>query len=284
MDGLKRKFPLQLLQSFTCVVLLVLCIYYFKYLSRPNDTLLYNRHSDVQNLSYYHYIKVQDKKHDSKHFFRIVHISDTHGIHNDLLNKGPKIPDGDILIHSGDFSEYKVSRKQGLVEYLLPLEEFFQALPHKYKIYLPGNHDYPLVNLTSDHVQKFLKSAIYLQDKSLIIEGIRFYGTGWNRARKISKAQAFAVEADKIQTYWDKIPTDTEVLVTHSPPFAILDQDVEGNLPAVMPCTPEVHCEHLHMGCMKLREIVTAKIRYKISKVVYYIAFYVTREMFEEDL
>ena len=37
----------------------------------------------------------------------IVHISDTHLRHNKYIDK---IPPGDILIHSGDFSQLAVSR------------------------------------------------------------------------------------------------------------------------------------------------------------------------------
>lgn len=34
---------------------------------------------------------------------RIVHISDTHGHHSQL-----RLPQGDVLVHSGDFSDYGI--------------------------------------------------------------------------------------------------------------------------------------------------------------------------------
>jgi len=40
---------------------------------------------------------------------RVVHISDTHLMHDDFVNEN-LIPSGDILIHSGDFDKYHVSR------------------------------------------------------------------------------------------------------------------------------------------------------------------------------
>jgi hypothetical protein len=58
---------------------------------------------------------------------RIVHISDTHGLHNNF-----KIPDGDILIHSGDFFDWNDARE--FKDQIALLDQFFAMQPHKHKV------------------------------------------------------------------------------------------------------------------------------------------------------
>jgi hypothetical protein len=58
---------------------------------------------------------------------RVVHISDTHGLHNNF-----QVPDGDILIHSGDFFDWNDSRE--FEDQLMVLDQFFAAQPHKHKV------------------------------------------------------------------------------------------------------------------------------------------------------
>jgi hypothetical protein len=58
---------------------------------------------------------------------RIVHISDTHGSHDKI-----KIPDGDILIHSGDFLTWHESAN--LAKDAAVIDQFFAGQPHKHKV------------------------------------------------------------------------------------------------------------------------------------------------------
>jgi hypothetical protein len=64
--------------------------------------------------------------------------------------------------------------------------------------------------------------VIYLCDESTIIDGVKFYGSpvqpefcnwAFNRRR-----------GAELKKYWDKIPKDTDVLITHGPPAGILDE------------------------------------------------------------
>jgi len=67
----------------------------------------------------------------------IVHISDTHGFHRKV-----NVPFGDVLIHSGDISNRGEKHQ---------VEDFIDWLvnqPHKYKIFIAGNHDIALMNTT----------------------------------------------------------------------------------------------------------------------------------------
>eukprot|EP01083_Nonionella_stella_P100841 284973_1 len=63
-----------------------------------------------------------------KERIRIVHISDTHLNHNEYLNH---IPDGDILVHSGDFfDEVTLDANDQIVEtqFLKDFSAFFQRI------------------------------------------------------------------------------------------------------------------------------------------------------------
>ena len=56
---------------------------------------------------------------------KVVMISDTHGKHRELDNI---LPDGDILIHAGDFSfDYNI-------EDAIDFNNWLGTLPHRYKI------------------------------------------------------------------------------------------------------------------------------------------------------
>lgn len=64
---------------------------------------------------------------------KFVCISDTHNV--DFVHE---IPDGDVLIHSGDFT------KRGYQEELEHFIKLLDSLPHKIKIVIAGNHDMSL--------------------------------------------------------------------------------------------------------------------------------------------
>ena len=65
---------------------------------------------------------------------RFVCISDTH----DSVEKGTQqlqVPDGDVLIHAGDFTT------TGLMEQVQQFDDYLSTLPHPVKIVVAGNHD-----------------------------------------------------------------------------------------------------------------------------------------------
>lgn len=76
----------------------------------------------------------------------VVHMSDTHGNFYD-------VPDGDILIHSGDFTNEGI--RHGM-EDVNDFMSYFKALPHKYKVLVPGNHELGLDRLPVDDLRRML--------------------------------------------------------------------------------------------------------------------------------
>jgi Icc-related predicted phosphoesterase len=145
---------------------------------------------------------------------KVLHISDTHGFHDQLSIDN----DVDMIIHSGDFSN---SRE--VLENRREAQEFFDwflNLNIKHKILIAGNHDV-IVEKDPIFTKAYLnKDVIYLENDWVIIEGLKIFGspitptfgTGW----------AFN-KGSTIKNYWEHIPEDTDILITHGPPKGFLD-------------------------------------------------------------
>jgi Icc-related predicted phosphoesterase len=91
---------------------------------------------------------------------------------------------------------------------------------------IAGNHDfYPEKNLRVFEDECETRGITYLQDSSITLDGIKFYGTPW-----VPKFfdWAFMDYDHNLEHTFSKIPTDTDVLITHGPPFGILDKVREG--------------------------------------------------------
>ena len=143
----------------------------------------------------------------------IVCISDTHMRHN------VDIPHGDVLVHAGDFS---INASIGDID---GFAEWFGSFPHKHKVFVPGNHDWCF----QDH-EEYSKSIlnaygiVTLINESTTIDGVKFYGTPY---QPIFYDWAFNLPPKKLVVEYEKIPKDTVVLITHTPPF--MQRDVVKN-------------------------------------------------------
>jgi len=140
---------------------------------------------------------------------RIVAISDSHELHRDL-----DIPDGDILIHAGDFTMFSKSSAA-----ILDFNEWLGELPHRWKILIPGNHEFFLEADPSR--RSLISNARLLIDEGVGIMGLKIWGSPITPLYCGAFGQSS--ERDRMRTY-SHIPADTDVLVTHGPPFGILDQ------------------------------------------------------------
>ncbi len=61
---------------------------------------------------------------------RIVAISDTHRMHDRIT-----VPDGDVLVHAGDFCS------RGELREVAPFVNWLTRQPHAHKVLIAGNHD-----------------------------------------------------------------------------------------------------------------------------------------------
>ena len=134
---------------------------------------------------------------------KILHLSDTHGQHRRLTN----LPDADIVVHSGDFTMN--GSKQEAIDFM----NWFCSLPYPRKVFICGNHDACLYGANIDGLDK---NVHYLCNSSVTIENIKFYGVPMFMEDCVS---------DRQKRNYAAIPADTDVLITHCPPYGILDFD-----------------------------------------------------------
>jgi Icc-related predicted phosphoesterase len=102
---------------------------------------------------------------------------------------------------------------------------FLAGLPHKHKIVVAGNHDHRLA-CDPKKAKLLLSEAVYHQDESVVIDGISIYGAPWQPLFNDYACDAFALPRGKIlKQKWEMIPPEVDILVTHTPPSGILDQN-----------------------------------------------------------
>jgi Icc-related predicted phosphoesterase len=153
---------------------------------------------------------------------KIVALSDTHGQHRMV-----SVPDGDILIFSGDMT------MGGEPWALNDFSEWLAALPHEHKLWTYGNHEWTCDPRNAHYVPGFdciVQSGRRLGDHQsgtlVKVNGLRIWGSpvhprfhGWAFGRE---------KGSDIRRYWEQIPLDADVVVTHGPPQGILDANGAG--------------------------------------------------------
>jgi predicted phosphodiesterase len=151
-------------------------------------------------------------------------ISDTH-------NTKPSLPDGDILLHAGDLSQY------GLFDEIQAQLGWLNAQPHKHKIVIAGNHDLTLDEaFVKEHPNRELDkpgksrgylrwgSIIYLHNSSVEVEcngrKLKIYGSPMT-----PKCENVGFQHDSDEDIWaNTVPNGTDILLTHGPPALHLDE------------------------------------------------------------
>jgi Icc-related predicted phosphoesterase len=172
---------------------------------------------------------------------KITFISDTHTKHRHLTND---LPGGDILIHCGDISS------RGYKNEIENFLGWFDGIKgYEYKIFIAGNHDFGFQDNPKEcfELLKNYPSITYLQDNSIIIDGIKIYGSPWqprfhNWAFNVNRGWDIAQK-------WERIPQDTDILITHGPLLGILD---------ITNISERVGCEDLYNRVMEIKPKVHA--------------------------
>lgn len=157
-------------------------------------------------------------------------VSDLHGFY-------PQLKGGDLLLLCGDYTASDTLKQWA---------EFFGWLKnqdYRKKILIAGNHDNFLENAfpkTAEEYEKYQEirefldlnekefpDFEYLCDSGTEFEGLKIWGSPWsvlfNGVHRNCKA--FMVSESKMINKFDMIPSDTDILMTHTPPYLILDEN-----------------------------------------------------------
>jgi Icc-related predicted phosphoesterase len=210
-------------------------------------------------------IRLTQPESKGKHGIRLVCMSDLHNISPDF-----QVPDGDVLIIAGDVCGYGTRRELEI------FDDFLSRQGHAYKLLIAGNHDWPYARLPLEEAKGLVKNAIYLQDAGIEIGGLHFWGSPWqpwflNWAFNLPRGPLLA-------EIWAKIPEDIDVLITHTPPYGILD-NVEGDnvgcedlAKALKRIRPKVHVfGHIHQGYGMVEKEGTVYVNASLRNEFYHL-------------
>lgn len=155
---------------------------------------------------------------------KITCISDLHG-------ELPTLPGGDLLIICGDITA------QDKVKQWYDFYEWLKVQNYEKKILVGGNHDVFLESCIPTSLQEQLskecgedvtdKSHVYLRDSGTVYRGWNIWGTPWTKKFEgmNHECTAFTKRSEiDLSEKFALIPDDTDILITHGPPFGILDK------------------------------------------------------------
>lgn len=133
-------------------------------------------------------------------------ISDLHGYKPPLLG-------GDLLIVAGDLTARDTEPEYQQFIHWLNNQQY------RKKIVIAGNHDGELQQ--NPGLLKFA-DCDYLCDSGTEFEGYKIWGSPWTP--EFYNWHFMKKRGAELKEVWDKIPIDTDILVTHGPPYGILDK------------------------------------------------------------
>ena len=173
---------------------------------------------------------------------KFIAISDTHCRHRSL-----RLPKGDVVLHAGDIS-LRGDRRE-IDDFL----NWFGKLPYAHKIFIAGNHDFFFEKEKAATIKKLIPESVhYLKDEAIDIKGIKIWGspyTPWFFKWAFNKRRGEA-----LAEHWKNIPADADLVLSHGPPFGILDMVINEQhagdrdlLKKLLEVKPKVHVfGHIH--------------------------------------
>ncbi len=134
---------------------------------------------------------------------RFVAISDTHGCHRDL-----KLPKGDVILHAGDICD------KGNATHVQDFIAWFADLDFEHKIFISGNHDIDLDKNKSLIPKLLPKEVVFLNGNFCQVGAYRIWGSPTEEQGQVP--------------FHEILPEQVDILLTHRPPYGILDQAPDG--------------------------------------------------------
>lgn len=143
----------------------------------------------------------------------IIALSDLHG-------RLPDVPKCDILVIAGDICPcFHRTHYHGQPEWMRgAFKQWLWTQPVEHTILTAGNHDW--VWYQAPEMVGGAKPYRMLIDSSVELRGIKFHGTPWQLP---FNNWAFNLDEDGLTEKYKLIPHDTDLLISHGPPFGYLD-------------------------------------------------------------
>jgi len=180
---------------------------------------------------------------------KIITLSDLHGLF-------PKdIPDGDVLVITGDIcpaDNHTIANQKWWLANRFNLWLKSLSFDKKHIVCIAGNHDWIFEKKPAE-VPKL--NCYYLEDSGVSIDGVNFYGYPHT---PVFCNWAFNKSPNDLEEAANKIPDNTDVLLTHGPPYGILDTVADRYLIGYDPN------ETKHCGCTQLKKRVNKLLNLKL--------------------
>ena len=155
-----------------------------------------------------------------------------------------------------------MEKKGEIPSQITNFNEWLVALPHQHKIVIAGNHEIALNDFDKKQIRKKVfndQCVIYLQDEGVNLYGINFYGSPWTSSRNMG----FSAAKTELKERWDAIPNNVDILITHMPPFGIMDTAYSNkyNFTQICNVCGYFHPHHRHWGDLELLRQIKKRIK-----------------------
>jgi Icc-related predicted phosphoesterase len=154
---------------------------------------------------------------------KIVTFSDIHGQQNKKLTNWFESNPADLLIFAGDLQANQTTDDG------TKFTQWLHKLPYPSKIMVFGNHDGYYDIITNYVVNNFYDDIVILNNNSYT------YNKNGNEINIFGSPHSvefgswwFMLKDEELEKLWEKIPDNTDILITHGPPYGILDKTYAG--------------------------------------------------------
>lgn len=129
-------------------------------------------------------------------------------ITGNTFGRMPDLPDGNILIHTGNFCNEYGGDGQSVVDWLI-------KLPYRIKIIIPGTYDSPYILRQLAHVElgPGVGGIILLTGATTLVDGLRIFAPYINRCGSNAPISPYTID---------------DIFISHIPPTGILDKVFNG--------------------------------------------------------
>ena len=134
----------------------------------------------------------------------------------DLHGHYPKLEGGDLLIVAGDLTA------SGRFREFYNFAKWINDQDYKKKIVIAGNHDKMIQERGWEEIPIHFD---YLCDSGTKFEGLKIWGSPWTLTFPgiNPHCTAFTGTEEELEAKFKLIPDDTDILITHGPPYDYLD-------------------------------------------------------------
>lgn len=153
---------------------------------------------------------------------KILLISDVHSRYEHFPVQ--LMPEADLCLLAGDITS---AGKEWPYDWQ-KAKQWLRELGNKYQlISIPGNHD---IGITARELEEFGKCA---WNKSVVVQGYKIFGVSMSpcySAPEIAARWCNSTVRPEVEfAAYAQIPADTDIVLSHCPPFRNLDKTADGN-------------------------------------------------------